>query len=249
MLVSAGVLTVEAECPGEPGIPCGNGDVNGDGARDIGDAIFLLSHLFAEGPAPESIPCDCPPTEGCFPATCQTSCYAIDCNVLLDCDNPSCPGQDGFYGAGCTREGRFVDNEDGTLMDTYTGLMWTKAAAPNRMTWQEALQYCENLVLGEEDYDDWRLPNVSELRSLCRFDVVWPASAFGPEFVLPQGDPNALTDWSYWSSTSFVFYQFMPEYANRAWCVNYSGGSAALCTGNAVKTYGGGRVLAVRGGR
>ena len=28
-----------------------NGDVNGDGARDITDAIYLLSHLFLGGPA------------------------------------------------------------------------------------------------------------------------------------------------------------------------------------------------------
>ena len=83
---------------------------------------------------------------------------------------------------------------------------------------------------------------------MCRFDVVWPDSAIGPEFVLPQGDPNMLTDWFYWSSTSFVFYQFMPEYANRAWCLNYSGGSAALTSGYQVITYSGGRVLAMRGG-
>ena len=34
----------------------GNGDVNGDGSLDLSDAIYLLSHLFQGGPAPELCP-------------------------------------------------------------------------------------------------------------------------------------------------------------------------------------------------
>ena len=37
-----------------------NGDVNGDGARDVGDAVYLLNHLFSGGRAPAPITC----TEG-----------------------------------------------------------------------------------------------------------------------------------------------------------------------------------------
>lgn len=33
-----------------------NGDVNGDSSRDIGDVVYLLSHLFQSGPAPVPIP-------------------------------------------------------------------------------------------------------------------------------------------------------------------------------------------------
>lgn len=35
-----------------------NGDSNGDGTRDLSDAIYLLSWLFLGGPAPVPIPCD-----------------------------------------------------------------------------------------------------------------------------------------------------------------------------------------------
>ncbi len=44
-------------CPGPAGTPCGNGDSNGDGRRDIADAIHLLTHLFAQGPEPVAITC------------------------------------------------------------------------------------------------------------------------------------------------------------------------------------------------
>ena len=272
LLVSGGGLIVNADCPsgcpGTPGTPCDNGDVNADGELNISDPIYLLSFLFLGDPEPVPISCDpcdpCLPRASALPATCQASCYAIDCNNVLACDNTDFPGQDGFTKAGCAREGRFTDNEDGTLTDTCTELMWTKAAAPNRMTWQEALQYCEDLILCEDGtwttdstivddhggvkYDDWRLPNIIELRSPCRFDAAWPDSAFGPEFVLPPGDPNTLADWFYWSSTTYVYYQFIPEYANRAWCINYAGASATINSNKTIKTHGGGRVLAVRGG-
>ena len=40
---------------GQGGATLGNGDVNGDNALDLSDAIFLLTHLFQGGPAP--VPC------------------------------------------------------------------------------------------------------------------------------------------------------------------------------------------------
>ncbi|MGA1869955.1 MAG: DUF1566 domain-containing protein [bacterium] len=66
----------------------------------------------------------------------------------------------------------FHDNEDGTITDNSTGLMWEKVAADD-LTWEEALSYCEQLVLG--GFDDWRLPNQHELESLVDYSKSHPA--------------------------------------------------------------------------
>ncbi len=70
-------------------------------------------------------------------------------------------------------QGALVDNGDGTVSDTATGLMWQKATAPDAYTWEQALAYCEGLSLSV--YTDWRLPNVNELQSLVDNSQVSPA--------------------------------------------------------------------------
>jgi len=177
LFVSSSILTAKADCPGVEGTPCGNGDVNGSGALDIADAVYLLQHLFAQGLAPmpfvEDAPC--PPTRVCEPATGQTEIYS--------------DGDDGFYEAGCPMEDRFVDNEDGTVTDTCTGLMWQKETASGAYSWQNAVDYCQNLVAA--GHSDWRLPNVRELLSITDYGRFTPA-------IIPVFD---IADW-YWSSTT-----------------------------------------------
>lgn len=62
------------------------------------------------------------------------------------------------------------DNDDDTSteevwMDESTGLMWqVHWSSPGLWPWGGAVEHCENLVL--DDYDDWRLPTISELRTL-----------------------------------------------------------------------------------
>ena len=63
-----------------------------------------------------------------LPATGQTTCYDTEGNVI-NCGSAEWPGQDGFYQAGCPSAGRFVDNGDGTVTDSCTGLVWQKDTA------------------------------------------------------------------------------------------------------------------------
>lgn len=105
-----------------------------------------------------------------------------------------------------------------TVLDRSTGLLWQKQFEIN-ITWQEALGYCEGLDYA--GHDDWRLPNVNELRSLVDITVVDPATQF-PDMLLHR----------FWSSTP-------SGSAGHAWYVNLSTGyveyaiktrpNAALC--------------------
>lgn len=59
---------------------------------------------------------------------------------------------------------RLIDNNNGTITDMATGLMWQKLTSASALTWEQALTYCENLSLA--GYADWRLPNLKELQSI-----------------------------------------------------------------------------------
>jgi len=86
----------------------------------------------------------------------------------------------------------FIDNGDGTVTDDATGLMWEQATDSTTKTWEEALLYCEGLVLA--GYTDWRPPNIKELRSLVDYGAYAPAidAAYFPDTVSSV----------YWSSTT-----------------------------------------------
>lgn len=90
--------------------------------------------------------------------------------------------------------GRLVDNGDGTVTDTGTGLMWQQITDSMAYDWEGALDYAEN-TLSLAGYTDWRLPNLNELRSLVdytRYDAV----------VHPLWFPDISQ--FYWSSTSYA---------------------------------------------
>ncbi len=61
----------------------------------------------------------------------------------------------------------FEDNNDGTISDQATGLMWQTADDGVARDWEEALAYAEALELG--GYSDWRLPNIKELQSIVDY--------------------------------------------------------------------------------
>ena len=70
----------------------------------------------------------------------------------------------------------FVDNNDETITDEATELMWMTYdsgyygvgdIADGTMDWEDALAWAETFELA--GYDDWRLPNVKELQSLVDY--------------------------------------------------------------------------------
>ena len=52
-----------------------------------------------------------------------------------------------------------------TLVACDDSLQWSEKA-PNEMKWKDALNYCKNL--NEGGHNDWRLPNIDELRTLIK---------------------------------------------------------------------------------
>ena len=61
----------------------------------------------------------------------------------------------------------FIDNGDGTISDTKTGLMWQKADDGTLRKWKDALGYADTLTLAL--HNDWRLPNAKELQSIVDY--------------------------------------------------------------------------------
>ncbi|MCF8146192.1 MAG: DUF1566 domain-containing protein [Deltaproteobacteria bacterium] len=108
---------------------------------------------------------------------------------------------------------RFTDNEDGTVTDNLTGLIWLKNAncAGGTVNWNTAVDYCAALYDGctgcfggEADCGlsdgsvagDWRLPNAKELHSLIDFGQYNPA--------LPSGNPfTGVQSYHYWTSSTY----------------------------------------------
>lgn len=87
----------------------------------------------------------------------------------------------------------FADNNDGTIFDARTNLVWQKCSAGlnndstctgtvSALTWSDALKYCTNLTLAGKA---WRLPSISELTSIVDYtksstatDSIFPENSF-----------------------------------------------------------------------
>ncbi|MEM8535408.1 MAG: DUF1566 domain-containing protein [Chloroflexota bacterium] len=103
----------------------------------------------------------------------------------------------------------FVDNGNGIVTDKATGLAWTQNDNGEGVVWDDALNYCEALSLG--DTDDWRLPNIKELHSIIDYDRspdTTGSAAIDPLFNLTSiTNEGGESDYGfYWSSTTLISY-------------------------------------------
>ena len=72
------------------------------------------------------------------------------------------------------RDGRFIAYDNGTVMDTRTGLMWAAKDNGSDIEWPGAKRYCENYRGG--GYTDWRMPTLDELAGLYDRSKFRPAA-------------------------------------------------------------------------
>ena len=98
------------------------------------------------------------------------------------------------------------DNTTQIVTDTNTKLQWQDNESVSKK-WTEAIDYCEALTLG--GYNDWRLPNQNELRSIADRSKREPAISSTFQYV---------AYYYYWSSSTVVGDEY------RAWGVNFNYG-------------------------
>ncbi len=125
----------------------------------------------------------------------------------------------------------FLDNNNGTISDPITGLIWKKCSEGQyynstanscdgtlfRYSWQDAFQQAQNVNTGNSGettgYTNWRLPNIKELESLLEISCFNPA-------INNNLFPNTPIYLHYWSST-----QFHQENLKWSHSINFGSGS------------------------
>lgn len=101
----------------------------------------------------------------------------------------------------------YTDNGNGTITDNITGLMWQKTDG-GEMTIENAITYCDNLVLG--GFSDWRLPTPLEAYSIQN---------------LQNNNPALNT--TYFTASAAEYWwtnKFQTGDNTKVWCTNSGGG-------------------------
>jgi len=103
-----------------------------------------------------------------------------------------------------------VDNTDGTISDTVTGLVWQKQFASN-LDWASAFNICNDNV-PELPGEGWRLPTIIELQGIVDYGLWQPA----------QSEPFETSQEGFWSGTPCAWS------ATSAWYVGFYGGHVSF---------------------
>lgn len=154
-------------------------------------------------------------------------------------------GDDGALNKGVAWPGaRFTDNQNGTVTDNLTGLIWLRNAgcfAPG--LWSTALTEVNQLASGACGLSDgsvagqWRVPNLVELESMVDVSASNPAITAGNPFT---NVANSI----YWTSTTYFGGE---EGSPDAWVIRMSDGSYINDSVQNVKATSTNGVWAVRG--
>ncbi len=94
----------------------------------------------------------------------QTSCYSTSGKISFPSASSNYYGQDAQYES---NQMSYKDNDDGTVSDLVTGLMWSRTVDETKVSLAQAHKIAANITLG--GYSDWRVPNIKELYSLMNF--------------------------------------------------------------------------------
>jgi alpha-tubulin suppressor-like RCC1 family protein len=115
--------------------------------------------------------------------------------------------------AGAPNPATYVDNKDGTVTDSVTGLMWQQAVDPGTFSQPGAVEYCQTLTLA--GHSDWRLPWRIELVSLLDYGRSGP-STNTTYFPATPAAPFWSASWAAGVGTG---------YQHVAWLVSFDTGS------------------------
>ncbi|MGD9972819.1 MAG: DUF1566 domain-containing protein [Desulfatirhabdiaceae bacterium] len=126
----------------------------------------------------------------------------------------------------CPAVADLINNENGTVTDTETGLTWEQDSHGD-LDWKSALNHCDTLSLA--GHDDWRMPTIKEL------DTIADLSRSSPAINTYYFSDTAKA--KYWSATTRA------EKTSEAWVIDFTYGDDAN-TAKTTKLY----VRAVRGG-
>ncbi|HAY23326.1 MAG TPA: hypothetical protein DCY27_14415 [Desulfobacterales bacterium] len=141
---------------------------------------------------------------------------------------------------------RFTDNNNGTVTDNLTKLIWMKHAnciatyypefdqdgsiGDGLVSWAHALDFVAGINIGmyppcARGYSDWRLPNVRELLSLVSYGRYNPAL---PDTLgtgkCAEGDPFWGVNSLYWSSSTLNPNNPDTDWSDFAWVVDFGAG-------------------------